>query len=430
MDKETLKYVLTQATTRQLPQPVARTLQLPLNSRKIVTLVGIRRSGKTYLLYETMRRLESKGIDRRQILHLNFEDDRLFPIQTAELDLILRAHEELYPTFASRKKYLFLDEVQNAPGWEAFLRRLHDTEDVHLFVTGSSSHLLSREIATGLRGRSISFEVFPLCFPEFLAFRGLKHEPYSRTSESRMAAALEDYLRTGGLPEIVLAENALRPRILKEYVDLVFYKDLVERYSVTNPQVLRMLLKHCLGHPASTLSVHKLYNDFRSQGLELGKDTLYNYLGYLEESFVIFPISVAERSLRKQTANPKKLHSVDWALAYPFVPEGNVDIGKKLETAVFLHWRRRREDLAYLVGDDHEIDLVLNGDRPESFINVAWSVSEKETWDREISALEWAAPKAPTALRVLVAHERVARPDPKGIKVVPAWRYLLGESGA
>ncbi len=430
MDKETLKYVLTQTTTRELPQPVARVLRLPTNSRKIVTLVGIRRSGKTYLFYETMRRLESEGVDRRQILHLNFEDDRLFPIQTEELDLILRAHEELYPAFSGRKKYIFLDEVQNAPGWEAFLRRLHDTEDVHLFVTGSSSHLLSRDIATGLRGRSIPFEVFPLSFPEFLAFRGLKHEPYSRTSEGRMAAALEDYLRIGGLPEIVLAEQSLRLRILKEYVDLVFYKDLVERYSVSNPHVLRMLLKHCLGRPASTLSVHKLYNDFRSQGLELSKDTLYRYLGHLEESFLIFPIPVAERSLRKQTANPKKLHSVDWALAYPFVPEGNVDIGKKLETAVFLHWRRTREDLAYLAGTEHEIDLVLNGDRPESFINVAWSVTARETWDREISALSWAGPRAPAAQRLLVAHERAARSTPKGIKVVPAWQYLLGQGAA
>jgi uncharacterized protein len=427
MDKETLKYVLAQSTTRPLPQATPRSLQLPLNSKKIVTLVGIRRSGKTYLLYETMRRLEAAGVDRHQMLYLNFEDDRLFPIRTAELELILRAHEELYPVVAKRKKYLFLDEVQNAPGWEAFLRRLHDTEDVHLFVTGSSSHLLSREIATGLRGRSISFEVFPLSFAEFLAFRGLKHEPYSRPSESRMAAALEDYLRIGGLPEIVLAEETLRSRILKEYVDLVFYRDLVERYRVTNPHVLRLLLKHCLGHPASTLSVHKLYNDFRSQGLELGKDTLYNYLGHLEESFVIFPIAVAERSVRKQTANPKKLHSVDWALAYPFVPERNVDIGKKLETAVFFHWRRQREDLSYLAGDHHEIDLVLNRDHPEVLINSAFSISAKETWDREISALEWAAVKAPAAQRILVAHEYADRDAPKGITVLPAWRYLLGE---
>lgn len=242
MDKETIKYILSQSTRRELPRAHPRALQLPLSSGKVVTLVGIRRSGKTYLLFETMRRLEAQGFDRRQQIYLNFEDDRLLPIRPRELDLILRAHEELFPEMAGRRKHLFLDEVQKAPGWETFVRRVHDTEDVQIFVTGSSSHLLTHEIATGLRGRSISFEVFPLPFAEFLGFRGLAHEPYSRVSEARMAAALLDYLTTGGLPEVVLAEPALRQRILSEYVDLVFYKDLVERYRVVNPQLLRRLL--------------------------------------------------------------------------------------------------------------------------------------------------------------------------------------------
>ncbi|MEI7729585.1 MAG: ATP-binding protein [Verrucomicrobiota bacterium] len=424
MDKETLKYVLAQSTTRPWPVATPRTLALPLDSRKVVALIGIRRSGKTYLLYETMRRLEAQGVDRRQLLYLNFEDDRLLPIQVGELDLILRAHEELYPAVMGRKKFLFFDEVQSVPAWETYVRRLHDTEDVCLFVTGSSSHLLSRELATGLRGRSVSYEVFPLSFVEFLKFRGLTHEPYSRSSESRMASALEEYLKTGGLPEVVLADEALRPRILKEYVDLVFYRDLVERYKVANPLVMRRLLRHCLGHPASLFNVHKLYLDFRSQGLALSKDTLYNYAGYLEESFVVFTLPVAERSLRKQAVNPKKLHAIDWALAYPFVAEPSIDVGKKLETAVFLHWRRRREDLGYLAGE-REVDLVVNREQPEQLINVAYSTSQSQTWEREIAALEAAGTRFPRAERVLVAHERTTRKPPDGIQMSDAWRYLL-----
>ena len=130
---------------------------------------------------------------------------------------------------------------------------------------------MSREIATGLRGRSVSYEVFPLSFAEFLRFRKLKYQPYSRASESTMVSALEDYLSTGGLPEVVLADESLRPRILKEYVDLIFYRDLVERYRVGNPMVLRQLLRHCLGHPASLFSTHKLYQDLRSQGIHAVK---------------------------------------------------------------------------------------------------------------------------------------------------------------
>jgi predicted AAA+ superfamily ATPase len=134
VDKETIKYVLAQSTTRPLPAATPRNLGLPHDSGKIVALVGTRRSGKTYLLYATMRELESRGVDRRQMLYLSFEDDRLLPIQAGELELILRAHEELYPETARRRKYLFFDEVQNAPSWEIYLRRLHDTEDVSLFV--------------------------------------------------------------------------------------------------------------------------------------------------------------------------------------------------------------------------------------------------------------------------------------------------------
>jgi uncharacterized protein len=194
-----------------------------------------------------MVRASSSIVDRRQMLYLNFEDDRLLPIKSRELDLITQAHAELYAEFAQRKKYIFFDEVQNAPRWETYVRRLHDTEEAQIFLTGSSSHLLAREPATGLRGRSISYEVFPLSFEEFLAFSNLKHETYSRTSESRVAAALTDYLKVGGLPEVVLAAADLRPRILKEYVDLVFYKDLMERYRVSNSTVMRQLLKQCLG---------------------------------------------------------------------------------------------------------------------------------------------------------------------------------------
>ena len=426
MRKESLKYLLSGNTTRKFPVTVPRDLELPLDTSKITTLVGIRRSGKTYILYDTMRRLEARGIDRRQMIFLNFEDDRLMPIKSRELDLIVGAHAELYPEFAGRKKYFFFDEIQNAPRWETYVRRLHDTEDAQIFLTGSSSHLLARELATSLRGRTISYEVFPLSFAEFLRFRGLQRGPYSTTSDSRMAAALNEYLGIGGLPEVVLADPELRPRILKEYVDLVFYKDLVERYKVANPALLRQLLKQCLGHPASLLSTHKVYKDFRSQGYELSKDTLYRYLHYLEESYIVFLLPIAERSIRKQATNPKKLHGVDWALGYPLVPEPFIDAGRKLESAVYLHWRRRREDLGYL-GGDREIDLVVNPERPELLINVALSAARSETFEREIAGLQWAAARMPRAKPILVIQEPPERDVPEEIEVIEAWRHLLGD---
>jgi uncharacterized protein len=175
---------------------------------------------------------------------------------------------------------------------------------------------------------------------------------------------------------------------------------------------------------ASLLNPHRLYNDFRSQGYEISKDTLYNYLHYLEESYIIFMLPIADRSVRKQAVNPKKLHTIDWALGYTFVPEQTIDIGRKLETAVFLHWRRQREDLGYF-GGEREVDLVVGVERPQILINVAFSVAQPATWEREMAALQWGAGLAPKARRVLVTHERSSGSPPAGTEVTHAWRYLL-----
>jgi len=423
MNKERIKYVLRESEELPLPRMRPRQIELPLDGGKVIVLVGIRRSGKTFLLLDAVRRLLESGVDRRQIVQLSFEDDRLQPLRAADLDLILQAHAELHPQLAGKPRWFLFDEVQNAPGWERFVRRLHDTRAGAVLVTGSSSKLLSREIATGLRGRCLSYEVFPLSFPEYLAFRGLQHEPHSAASDARMAAALDDYLQTGGLPEVVLAEEALRPRILREYVDMVFYRDLLERHRLSNPVVLRELLRHCLASPATLLNPHRQYADLRSRGLAVGKDTIYRYLRFVEDAYLIYLLPVAERSLRKQAAQPKKLHVVDWTLGYPYRPGSLIDRGRRLENAVFLHFRRQREDLSYLAGPK-EIDLVVGeAGQAEVWVNTAWSLSEEETWHRESAAIQR---EGGPRQRILVARETAGRRAPRGIAIAEAWRFLGG----
>jgi uncharacterized protein len=390
------------------------------------TPVGIRRSGKTFLLYDTLRRLVASGVDRRQIILLSYEDDRLHPIRPADHDRILRAHAELYPDLAGRPRYLLLDEVQAAPGWERYVRRLHDTRAATVFLTGSSSSLLAKGIATALRGRCLSYEVFPLSFGEYLAFRGIEVEAYDASSEARARRALEDYLDTGGLPEIVLAPEALRLAMLREYVDLVFYRDLVERHRVANPEALRAVLRHALGAPASMLSPHKLYRDLRSRGISVGKDTLYRYVRLLEDALLVYLAPVADRSLRRQAVLPKKLHLVDWALGRVVRPTPLLDRGRRLENAVFLHHRREREDLGYLPGPA-EVDLTLGVERPEAWIHTTWSVGEDAAWARELEAVR--RPGAPPT-NLLVVHEATSRPPPPGARIMEAWRYLSQPASA
>jgi predicted AAA+ superfamily ATPase len=418
VNKESLRYVLRQSIERALPESRPRAIPIPLDPTKVVTLTGLRRTGKTFLMFRTMQRLLDAGVDRKSILYLNLSDDRLYPIALAELDLILPAHGELYPETIEGPRYLFLDEVQEVDGWERYVRRVYDTEDLRIFVTGSSSRLLTRDLAPALRGRSIGFEVFPLSFAEYVEFLDLDPREYDRDAEARLVHALEAYVSWGGLPEIVLADAALRPLILSEYASLLFYRDVVERYAVRNEHVMKLLLKSLAARPASLLSVHKLHRDLRSRGVSVSKNTLYEYLDDLEDAYVIFRLPRHSDSLRKQEQNPKKVHLIDPALHRAFAATGDRDRGARLESLVFLHERRKIRELYYAAGRS-EIDLVVSADATR-YVNVAWTLADPDTRERERRAMEFGAEQYPAAEGVLVAHDPAGVPEAR-----PAFRYLL-----
>lgn len=422
MTSDNLKYVLRQFSERALPVCRPRELVLPMGTGKVIGLAGVRRSGKTFLCFDAIRRLSGQGVDRRRLVYLNFEDDRLQPLQAAELDLVLRCLRELFPETVGQRVYLFLDEVQNVPGWERWVRRLQDTEDVEVFVTGSSSRLLTRDLSTALRGRSVTLEVFPLNFREYLAFRGIPVVASSADSESAVRAALASYLEWGGFPEIVLAENALRPLILEEYASLMLYRDVVERYGVRNERLMRELLRHAFRNTASLLNVSKLHRDFTSQGFTVSKNTLFEYLGYLEDAFLLFLLPKQERSVRKQAHNPKKLHVIDPGLVAAFKTYPGRDLGHKLETVVFLHQRRLRKDLFYYANGS-EVDLC-DGEG-ELFLNTCWSVGEPETLRREAQAMAFGRERWPRAKGRLLYHDSAPGLEQSLPGAEPAWKFLV-----
>lgn len=423
MNSDNLKYVIREFVERTLPAGRPRALVLPTETGKVIGLAGVRRSGKTFLFFETIRRLTASGVDRRRVVYLNFEDDRLHPLMAEELDLVLRCWRELFPETAGQRLYLFLDEVQSAPGWERWVRRLRDTEDVQIFVTGSSSRLLTRDLAAALRGRSVTFEIFPLSFREVLGFRGIGVAPHSARSESRIRHELERYLLWGGFPEIVLAEEAMRPLILEEYASLMLYRDVVERYGVRNEKLMRALLRHCFRNTSSLLNASKLHRDFKSLGFAVAKNTLFDYLGYLEDSFLIHLVPKAEASLRKQAHNPRKLHVVDTGLVAAFRAFPARDLGHKLETTVFLELRRRRKDIFYHA-DGVEVDLCDGGGT--MFLNVCWSLEDAETVRRERAAAQFGAARWPKAQGRLLYHEYRPGVEREIPGAMPAWRWLLG----
>ena len=337
MHKETLKGVMQQFAERRLPEVKLRQMDIPADSGKVVCLVGARRTGKTFLLFQIMKDLLEQGVAKEQIIYLNFEDDRLFPVEPDELDLILRAHDELFPETIGSKRYVFFDEIQNVPEWERYVRRIYDTEDASIFLTGSSSSLLRRDMATAMRGRSIAYEVFPLTFAEYLAFQDIEYVPHSATSEAEITHAFHEYLECGGFPEVVMADEALKPMILQEYASLMLHRDLIERHDIRNERSIRLLLKFCAQHTGSLISVNKLFNDIKSQGTKLGKATLYEYMDMLEDAYITFSCPKYDPSTRRQMQAPRKIHMLDPGLtrAYQAVP--GKDLGHRFESVIFMH---------------------------------------------------------------------------------------------
>ncbi len=432
MNKETIKYILTDFHEKWLPPVFDRDLELPLDLGKIIAIVGIRGSGKTFLLFRTMQRLTARNIPRENIIYVNFEDDRLFPTQLDEMDLILRAYHELYPDKQTEKKYIFLDEIQQVPGWEKYVRRIHDTENVGIYITGSSSTLVSRDISTALRGRSIQYEVFPLSFGECLRFKKIEVRDYSARAEARILHALNDYLEWGGFPEIVqTGDSRIRMKILKEYVDLLLYKDLIDQYGVKNQYLLKYLLKYFMVSPATLTSLNKVYNNLKSQGVSVSKNSLYEYIEYLHDAFIIFSTVKHSPSLKVQKQNPSKYYIIDTGLARPFYMGGGKDIGRKLENAVFLHLRRSETvGEIYYYKNTFETDFLFIRESGAMLANVSYEVNEIKTAEREIASLLKCGKLFPDSPAILIMNDWKKELIPVAVQPVAAWKFLLSDPGS
>jgi predicted AAA+ superfamily ATPase len=370
---------------------VLRDLSLSGIESKIEAVVGMRRSGKTYLLLQEMRCLLEQDCAEDAILYLNFEDDRLQPIDSTGAATLVDGFFAMFPDNHERRCHLFLDEVHAVEGWSRWLRRLHDTRDVKLYVTGSSAKLLSREIATELRGRSIATEVWPYSFAEYLRARELsvRSRILGQPTMDRLRAWAHEYLDAGGFPEVVTLDAWSRRRVLQDYVDVVVLRDVIERHGITNIALARYLTRLLLRYAGRTFSVNKTYNDLKSQGRKVGKTTLYEYLGYFEDAYLCFAVPLHESSARKTETAPRKLYAIDPGLVTAFQPEPTRDIGHLFENLIFLDLRRAGCDVCYYqTRSGFEVDfLATRPDRSSVLIQVCYDPSDEQTLNRERRAL-------------------------------------------
>jgi len=349
--KDLLKTIIKDFHARGIPEHTKRDLNIPLNTGKIVSIIGPRRAGKTYLMYQ----LISKIPDITNVIYINFEDERLE--RTAKnLNLIIEAYFELFPDKKESDLYFFFDEIQEIEDWEKFVRRIYDTISKRIFITGSSAKLLSKEIATSLRGRTLSYEVLPLSFNEYLRFSGIEPDIHATKGKAKTITALKEYMSRGGFPEIVNSPQDILKKTLTNYFEVMLYRDIVERYQINNTLPLKLFVKRLLGNISKEFTVNKLFNNLKSEGVKISKDTLYNFLEYSEDSYLLISVNNFSESKEKQII--KKIYSIDVGLSLQFSFALSKDLGRILENIILLELKRRGKDVYYFK-DAAECDFII-----------------------------------------------------------------------
>ncbi|MBS0629978.1 MAG: ATP-binding protein [Verrucomicrobia bacterium] len=371
-----------------------REYQFPEAPNIIKVAIGMRRSGKTYFLFQTIRKLLATGVPIDRILYINFEDERILPLDGKGMGKMIDSWYTLYPENHHHLCYLFLDEVQNVEGWPLVLRRMLDSKNVQIYVTGSSAKLLSKEIATSLRGRSLAIEISPYNYREYLSTHQLEgpSRPFGKKALDHQRSYLLEYFQTGGFPAVQSMQRNEQLDTLQNYVETVIFRDIVERHEIGNITLLKYLNHSLLKSVGAPFSINKFYNDIKSQGYKVGKDTLHAYLGYLEDAFLIFTVPILTESLRHKQTSPKKVYVVDNGLILANTFNLSENFGKLLENQVYLDLRRQRKKIFYYkTSGGYEVDFVTQ-DREGKYeiLQVVWDAEDSETLEREERALKQA----------------------------------------
>ncbi|MDH4454956.1 MAG: ATP-binding protein [Verrucomicrobiota bacterium] len=434
--KAVIQDKIIEGLSASVPALTRREIYLPSIPGKALAVIGMRRSGKTTFLWQCMADQLAAGAPRESLLYFNLEDDRLAGLAAKDLHHLIEIYFQLHPGFRDKKTVrLYLDEIQLVSGWESFVRRVMDSEKVEVMLTGSSARLLSREIATSMRGRALEVLVHPFSFREYLAHHDAAvSQPFcklTKAAKSTLLRHFDDYLSQGGFPEVQKAvEERDRDALLRSYVDVAMLRDVIERHSVSNPTALCWLVRQLLGNAAGTFSAQKFFDALKSQGIAVAKDTVHAYVGHLEDAFLIRTVCMHSGSERQRMVNPRKAYPVDPGLIRVFDRTRRANTGHALETAVLLELERRGASIGYLrTASGYEVDF--HADYPDGtlqLIQVCADLSSKETLERETCALTDAQAAHPQAVPLLLSMDALPPPAlPPGIRWQAAAAWLLGD---
>lgn len=450
MSVDNIATLVTESREQTLPNfeprtEIIRELAEPARFNLVEIITGMRRSGKTFYLYQKMRELLEKGVPRDQLFYFDFADDRLAPLASNTMDTVIEEFWRQVPKAREQGCYLFLDEAQEMENWQGVCQRLAEHEKVTLVITGSSSKLSSEEIATKFRGRSHSHEMLPLSFREFCLFQGVEEGRLAESSTSSQTQTLleglfDRYLVEGGFPGVQGRLKEDRIEILQSYVRDVVARDVVERLGREDIRLANQFALYGLRNTACEFSINQLVEGFKELGFKIYWEKADRIVNLLRQAFLLMKVEEYSVALKPQTTALPKVYGIDPGIVYAVSRANQQDVGKRFETAVYLELRRRMAGrrteaiTSYTVPgpSGQKVDFLL-GDalaaEPYALIQVTVSMESPKTRKRELDSLE-AAMKATglsEGLVVTLREEEVLETEAGTIRIVPAWKWFLGK---
>lgn len=420
--KNIFKNIIADFHQSELKSVKKRELEVPINSWKIISIIWPRRAGKSYFLQSIINDLITNWTSKTDIIYINFEDERI-DIKWENLQVLIDAYLELYNDKNLQDTYFFFDEIQNIDNWEKFVRRIYENGFKNIFITGSNAKLLSKEIATSLRWRSLSFELLALSFKEFLNFKWEKINFETTKWKAKVLSLQREYLTWWGFPEILEFSNDLKIKTLQEYFDVMLYNDIVERYKVKDTLLLKNFIKQLIQKTTREYSVNKIWNTLQSLGLKFDKNILYDFMDYLNTIYFWKSVSKFEYSLNNQTL--KKFYLFDnWflnAISFSF----SDNFWKLLENMVFVELYRKFWENIFFLKNGSETDFVVNIKEKQAF-QVCYDLNEKD-YEREI---KWCIDamekfKLKECFLITLEQEEKIKIDGKTINVVPFYKIFI-----
>ncbi len=424
-----LKRILADWNESDVPDLFDRDFNLPLvGGSEILCLIGARRSGKTCLCHQLVRTLLQDN-PKSNVIYLNCEDERLHPLRGDELSLLWETILEVFQSDTKRKIYLLIDEIQNIPNWSKWARRITEqNRNLKLILTGSSSKLLSREIATELRGRTLVWNVYPLNFQEFLRARKIEtmlKRPLQTQERASFKRQFQHYLKLGGFPGIL---NSPAPnQVLSEYFKVMFYRDIVERHKVSNIKLLEDFLNLLMDQMACDFSISSTAKKLNQFGYTFSKNTLSNFLNYAEEAFLIFTVKKYSYKIKEQMRAPRKVYNIDHGLTQAVRFGFSENAGRVLENIAYLAIKRTGCDIYYHKAAKECDFVVTDRGRPIQAIQVTRSIGSPETRKREVEGLAEALSAYNIKNGIILTEDlqETIHTDRYEIQAIPLWLWLL-----